>query len=164
MSAPGVSTWMDTVGGVRRPGVSDFNGAQLEDNGLFPPDPQTMPTSALLNTGSLNAVSVGQVVPNATISVQASATPTLLFVTCCNTNYTIVSGTFTLTRVSAGVYTITWAAGVLPPQVSGDKGYLNIVLGAGNYAIGVTRIAGGIKITTTENGALTDLNFTVDIM
>ena len=173
MGAPGTSTWDDPVNGPHRPGSTDFNGASLVDNANFPP-PTTgsHPTSAMMNTQSLNAVSVGQVVPNVTASVNAGVGPTFAFVASCIKAINL-SGGMSVYRVSAGVYWVTWANNAaMPAQVAQDKAFLNLALGAHNYSIAAVRGAynpgggavPGVNVTTTQDGVLTDLPFTVDIM
>jgi hypothetical protein len=164
MPAGGVSTWdgnpAQGLANGYRPGPEDFNGAELKDDPVNPPDPQTMPTSALLNTTELCVVSVGKAVANAGIGINAGATPTVAFYwTAANE---ISGNPFTVTRVGAGNYQITWAAGLLP--ISGfPKAHLNAVLGAHNYAISAVNISNGVQVYTTIDGALADITFSVDM-
>ena len=170
---PGTSTWVDRTLGPHRPGSVDFNGIGLINDAARMPDPATMPTAGLLNGHSSFAVSVGSVIPNAVVSVTGGAVPVLAFVAACDPSVTTVSSTLNLTRISAGVVWLSWAAGTFPAQVANDKVHLNAVLGAHNYAAGAVRgtvpsgtYAGqaGIQVTTVQDAALTDLSFTLDIM
>lgn len=141
-----------------RPGSSDFNGAALQNKASNPPDPSTMPTAELLNTMSLELVSIGKMIPVAFISVNAGGSPTTAYWSTAANN--IGSNPFTVTRNGAGDYSITYAAGTLPTPAAQPAATLNVQLGAHNYAIGAINITNGIRVTTTEDGALTDLNFT----
>ena len=171
---PGTSTWVDRVLGPHRPGSPDFNGIGLVNDAIKPPDPATMPTAGLLNGHSSFAVSVGSVIPNAVVSVNAGGgPPTFVFVTACDPSITTVSGALNLTRISTGVVWVSWAAGTFPAQVANDKAYLNGALGAHNYAISATRgtvpsgtYAGqaGVLVSTVQDAAAADLSFTLDIM
>lgn len=143
-----------------RPGTADFNGANLQNDPVYVPDPNTMPTAPLFNTYSYEIVSIGKMIPVAFISVNAGASPTVAFWSTAANN--IASNPFTVTRTGAGNYNVTYAAGTLPAPTAQPRGSLNVVLGAHNYAIGAVNIVNGIQVTTTQDGALTDLNFTVD--
>lgn len=144
-----------------RPGLPDFNGAALADDPVNPPDPQTMPTSALLNTYGKQLVSYGKVVACAGVGVNAGASPTFQYWT--TAANLIVSNPFTLTRVGAGNYQITYAANLLP--IAGwPQSQLNAVLGAHNYAISAVNIANGVQVYTVQDGALADLNFSVSFI
>ncbi len=165
MPAPGASTFdgnpnatPPTTAGYR-PGASDFNGAALKNLGTNPPDPATMPTAELFNTYSLCMTSVGKMVPVAFISINAGASPTTAFwSTAANL---IVVNPFTVTRNSVGNYSITWPANTFPAAAAQPHAQLNVVLSANNYAIGAVNITNGVQVTTTQGGALADLNFTV---
>lgn len=165
MTAPGQSTFdgnpnaTPAVSTGYRPGLSDFNGGALKDDPQYPPDPSTMPTSALFNTIAAMLVSMGKMVPTAFIGINAGASPTVAWWgTAANL---IGANPFTVTRNSAGNYSITWTAGVLPNALGAPNAQINAVLGAHNYSIGTVNIANGVQVTTTEDGVLTDLNFTV---
>lgn len=142
-----------------RPGSADFNGAALLDDPTYPPDPSTMPTANLFNTTDLLIVSLGKMVPVAFISVVAGASPTVAFWSTAANN--IVGNPFTVTRTAAGNYSITTPANTLPAPVSQPQGELNVVLGAHNYGVSAVNITNGVQVTTTQDGALADLNFTV---
>lgn len=142
-----------------RPGLADFNGAQLANDPIFVPDPSTMPTAPLFNTYGYLLTSVGKMIPVAMISINAGASPTVAFWTTAANN--IASNPFTTTRTAAGNYNITAAANTFPAPIAQSDANLNVVLGAHNYAIGCVNIANGVQVTTTQDGVLTDLNFTV---
>jgi hypothetical protein len=173
MPAPGQSTFdgnpnlpTPTTQGYR-PGAPDFNGAALVDLNTNPANAGTMPTSALLNTDSLQLVSVSRMIPWGAFDLIAGATPTLAFWRNAANNITSGSGTsgspFTVTRNAAGDYSVTWATGQYPAPVGQPRATLNAVLGAHNYGVGVTNITNGVRVTTTIDGALADINVGVDI-
>ena len=165
MPAPNGSTFDGNAQAVHpttvgyRPGLSDFNGGALQDDPVNPPDPQTMPTSGLLNTLSAESVSYGKAVACAGIGINAGATPTVAFFwTAANL---IASNPFTVTRNAAGDYSITFAANLLP--ITGwPKPYLNALIGATSCSIAAVNITNGVRVQVTQGGALTDLDFSVD--
>jgi hypothetical protein len=165
MPAGGISTFdgnpnaTPAVTNGYRPGPSDFNGAALKDDPVNPPDPQTMPTSALLNGTELTLVSMGKAVAVGGIGINASATPTVAFFWIAAN--LVVGNPYNVVRNAAGDYSITWASNLLP-IVGWPKPYLNVQLGAHEYAIGAVNITNGVRVTTVEDGALADLNFSVD--
>lgn len=168
MPAGGISTFdgnpnlaIPTTQGYR-PGDADFNGAALQDLGKAPPNPATMPTAALYNTYSKQLESVSRMIPYAVASVIAAVSPSIPFWRVAANNVT--SNPFTLTRVGTGNYQLTLTNPALFPSAVGQAtASLNVVLGAHNYAIGVVNISNGVHITTTEDGVLTDLNFTAEL-
>jgi hypothetical protein len=167
------STWNDAINGPHRPGLSDFNGIGLVDDAISPPaNDGTMPTSAVLNCEAATTVSTGSMVPNLTVSVASGVGPTFYFVASAISAITLVAG-LVVTRVSAGIYWVTWTSNAaLPAQVANDKAYINATLGAHTYGIGVVRgtfnpgggVVPGVKVTTVIDGALADIDFTVDVM
>jgi hypothetical protein len=164
MPAGGISTFdgnpnaSPVVTAGYRPGVADFNGAALTNDPVNPPDPATMPTAPLFNTIDLLLVSACKMIPTALISVVAGASPTVAFwSTAANL---IVANPFTVTRNSVGNYSITYAAGTLPTPTAQPEAALNVLLAAHSYSIGAVNVANGVQVTTTQDGALTDLNFT----
>lgn len=142
-----------------RPGINDFNGAALKNDPVNMPDPATMPTAELFNTLDFTAVSIGKMVPNGFISVVAGGSPTTAFWSTAANN--IGSNPFSITRNGAGDYSITVAANTFPTPAAQPHAQLNVQLGAASYSIGAVNIANGVRVTTTQGGALTDLNFTV---
>lgn len=166
MPSPGISTFdgnpnatpPTTVG--YRPGPDDFDGAELEDDPVNVPDPETMPTSAQMNTRSLLLVSICKAIGVAGFGINASASPTFAFFwTAANL---IVGNPFTLTRVGAGHYQITWAAGQFPiagwPRVR-----LNTAVVSGHsYSVSALNMTNGIEVWTFDNGALADLSFSAE--
>lgn len=164
MPAPNLSTWdgnpntSPPTTTPYRPGTADFNGAGLTNDPVYPPNAATMPTAELFNTIGFLLTSIGKMVPNAFISVNAGASPTTAFWSTAANN--ILTNPFTITRNSVGNYTITVSANVLPAPAAQSLAVLNVVLGAHNYSIGCVNVANGVQVTTTQDGALTDLNFT----
>lgn len=143
-----------------RPTPSDFNGAQLVDDSTFPPDPSTMPTAELFNTIGLTLVSVGKAVAVAGFGINAGTSPTMAWWwTAANL---IATNPFSVTRNSVGNYFVTWGANLFP-VFGWPRCDLNVVLGAHNYAIGAVYGVNGVSVTTTQDGALTDLSFSVSI-
>lgn len=148
-----------------RPGLPDFNGGALTDDPQFPPDPATMPTSALLNTDSYQHVSVGKMMVVGRIGVGAGASPTTRWwQVAAITSSWAQTNPFTITRVGAGNYQITWTAGLFP--IVGDpEAFLAIIGGSHNYSIQAAYITGsgtqGVQVTTQQDGVPTDLNFHV---
>jgi hypothetical protein len=164
-TAPGGSTFdgnanlqvPTTVG--YRPGTADFNGAALADSQTNPPNAGTMPTAALLNTYGYMLISACGMIPFGVISVNAGASPTTAFWKVAALK--ILTNPFTITRNSVGNYNITYAANTFPAPISQPNAALNVVLGAHNYGIGAVNITNGCQVTTVQDAALTDLNFTL---
>ena len=156
-NAPGTSTW-DLVS-PRRPTTNDFNGAAKVDDQQFVPDPQTMVSGLEYNTLCLLVVAMGKVLPNATFSITGGNPPTLAgFAAAASA---VVSGTFTLTRNSAGDVSITWPANTFPtatcaPEVSTNAGV--------QCSVDAVAITNGVRVRTfNAAGAPTDLSFTVTL-
>lgn len=143
-----------------RPTLNDFNGAALEDDAVNPPDPQTMPCAPVLNTTGYTIVSLGKMVPCANFAVTPGVSPAILSWVTAALN--IVSDPFTPSRNGAGDYSITFPANTFPIQGQ-PKAHLNVQLGNHNYSIGVVSITNGVRVTTTQDGVLTDLPFSVDL-
>jgi len=145
-----------------RPGVNDFNGAALQ-NDMRPgraPDPLTMPTAELFNSTAYMVVSACKMIPSASISVNAGASPTVAFWTTAANK--ITTNPFTTVRNAAGDYSITAPANTLPTPNAFPKASLAVALGAHNYGVSAVPITNGIRVTTTQDGALTDLSFRAD--
>lgn len=167
MPAPGQSTFdgnpnanpPTTVG--YRPGLSDFNGAALTDDPVNPPDPATMPTSAQQNTLGAMEVSFGKICPAGWFGITAGVSPVMSFFGTAANN--TVGNPYTIARVGAGNYQITWAANTFP-LVAGPKAYLNFLGGANTYSIEAVYIVNGVQITTQQGGVLTDLNFWCELI
>ncbi len=148
-----------------RPGASDFNGIGLVDDQEFPPDPKTMPTANLMNSEAATLVVLARLVPVAVLSVTGGTNPSINAFTAAPTAVATepASSTFTVTRNAAGDVSITWAANTFPAPVAAPMAALNVQLGAHNYAIGIVAITNGVRVTTTQDGALTDLSFTLQL-
>lgn len=143
-----------------RPTPADFNGASLTNLSTFPPNPATMPTAELLNTTALTVVSHGKMVSVATFGVNAGASPTMEFWS--TAALLIVSNPFAITRNGVGDYSITWAANLFP--IAGwPRAMINALIGATNASICAVNITNGVRVQTTQGGALTDLNFSVAV-
>lgn len=168
MAAPGYSPFDGNVNASPptsvgyRAGPSDFNGIGLVNDPVYPPDPATMPTAELLNTYSYLFISICKAIGVAGLGVNGGASPTVAFWwTAANQ---IASNPFVLTRNSAGDISVTWAANLFP--IAGwPRARLNVVggLGAHNYAISSVNITNGARVTTTLDGALTDLSFSLEV-
>lgn len=165
MPAPGISTFdgnpetSPPTTTPYRPGTSDFNGAALADDPTYPPDPQTMPTANLFNTIALLLVSACKMIPFAIVSVTAGASPVIAFWNTAAND--IDANPFTLARTAAGNYTLSWTAGAFPSAAAQPVVALNLELGAHNYGAGAVYGTNSVQVTTTEDGALADLPFTV---
>lgn len=166
MPAPGTSTWdgnanaSPPVTNAYRPGASDFNGAALQDDAVNPPNPATMPTSAQQNTIGLLLVSIGKLIPNATISINGGAPPTVQYQYYAMNNSTPA---LTITRVGAGNVQLTWPANTFPAPVAFPKAHLSTGGTAG--FIEAVAISNGVQVRTyNSSGTLTDMSFVVDVM
>jgi hypothetical protein len=144
-----------------RPGLDDFDGAQCIDDPSEPVETNDMPRSSCWNTFGYMLVSACKMIAVANISVTAGVSPTTAFWNTAANN--IAANPFTITRNSVGNYSLTFTAGTFPAPTSAARAFLNVLLGAHNYSIGCVNIANGVQVTTTQDGALTDLNFTVDL-
>jgi hypothetical protein len=166
MTAPNGSTFdgnpnaspATTVG--YRPGQGDFNGAALTDDPSFPPDPATMPTAELFNTYAYLLISICKAIGVAGAAITAGVSPVVSsFWTAA---LLIASNPFTVTRNGVGDYSITWAANLFP--IAGQpRARINALIGATNASIGAVNITNGVRIQTTQGGALTDLNFSFEV-
>ena len=152
-----------------RPGLDDANGAALADDPIYPPDPQTMPTSALLNYFGAFLVSIGRAIAVAGFGLNAGANPTFQFWWTGSNDITAAGvNPFTVTRVAAGHYQITWTSGLFP-LVGWPKPYLNAAGSAANLGITAEYMTSppagtqGVEVWTVQGGALTDLNCQVDL-
>lgn len=157
MTSPNKSPWDDTT--AHRPSTADYEGCALLDHPTRPPVPSQHPTSAQLNTIGFTHVSIGKIVPNAIVSINGGASPTIAYQSQAPSAVTV----YTVTRNGPGDISITWPANTYPPPVQQPVAALNVQLGAFNYAIGAINIANGVRVVTTQTAALTDLSFTVQI-
>ena len=177
MPAPGTSTWdgnanlSPPVTAPYRPGAADFNGIALADSAVYPPNPRTMPTAALLNTWSAMAVMLGRLCQNLTMSVRyVSNAPVIDSFTTAPTAAASLpaASTFTIARTAGGSafgdITITWPAGTFPAALTQPKAYLNWALGPTSFSIGIVAVTNGVRVTTTQGNALVDLPFTFEVM
>jgi hypothetical protein len=143
-----------------RPGLPDFNGAACQNDTANPPDPLTMPTAECWNTFGAQHVSVGKMVACATFGLVAQSVPILQYwQTAANL---IIANPFTLTRVGAGNYQITWSANTFP-LIGWPKAGLVLIGGSHNYSVECAYITNGVQVTTQVDGVLTDLNFWVEL-
>jgi hypothetical protein len=150
-----------------RPGPEDFDGAAFEDLGSDPPNQRVMESSDNENTKDWQLISVSRMIPWGSFSLIAGATPSLAYWRLASNLITSGTGTsgspFTVVRNAAGDYSITYPTGKFPAPVAQPGGTLNVVLGAHTYGIGVTNITNGVRVTTVVDGALADVNCTVDL-
>jgi len=168
MGATGLSTYDVTSSAFspHRPGLEDFNGAAKSDDVEDEPDPQTDPNAEEWNEMERCIVSLGQVSDVARVGVTADATPSIAWYTTAATD--ITANPFTLTRTSAGRYSLTWAAGLFPmagwPRVHlhADPGAHNLTATA---IVNASPPGGqnGVLIYTNQDGAGADINFSVDL-
>lgn len=157
MSGQDGSTWDLAV--PRRPGVDDYNDCAKEDDAAFPANPLTMPTAPEYNELCAHDVVYGRMTPNATISIASGATPSVLDFTAAPSD--VVLATFAVTRNAAGDVSITWPANTFPPALTRPKAFLN----NGPGMIWADNITNGVRVKTYDKGgALTDTDFTVDVM
>lgn len=167
MPAPGQSTFdgnpnanPPTIVGYR-PGLPDFNGGALTDDGRFPPDPSTMPTAALFNTIAAMLVSLGRASHVGGFAITAGASPVMSSWWAAGNNIASGSNPFSITKNGPGDYSITWPAGLFP-TTGQPHAWLNVQLTGGHsVSIGAVWIANGVRVTTTQDTTLTDLNFSV---
>ena len=142
----------------RRPSLADLGSATKEDDEDFPPDPQTMPTSAEINIAQklMTQMLSGfwslklQVAPGASPSVQASWSMTTNAVT------------FTAVQNGTGDYTITWTAGAFPSSIHGPRAWIT---DTGKwYQPDAQVVSNGVRVKTYNSaGTATDANFIVEI-
>jgi hypothetical protein len=165
MPAPGQSTFdgnpkanpPTTIG--YRPGLSDFNGASCIDVPATPPSPPTQPTADCWNTCGNQHVSAGKMIAVANVAVNAGGSPSVQsWATAANL---IQTSPFTLTRVSAGVYQITWPPSTFP-LTGWPKAYLNTQSTSAG-GISAFYITNGVQVNTFLAGAAADANFNVDL-
>ena len=179
MPAPGTSTWdgnanlSPPVTAPYRPGAADFNGIALADSAVYPPNPRTMPTAALLNTWSAMGVMLGRLCQNLTMSVRYSSggAPIIDSFTTAPTAAASLpaASTFTVNRTTGGAangdISISWPVGTFPAALTQPKAYLNVSLGANSYSIGIVAYGStSVRVTTNQGSTPTDLPFTFEVM
>lgn len=166
-NAPNANPWDAPF--LRRPSLQDFNNAQKTDDPNAPaPDPSTMPNSAEENTVKFCLVAMGQMIPSAEVSVTAGGSPAITSTLSPTDTLNGNLGAFTITRNAAGDYWVelTTASSALA-LIGQPRAYLNVVGGAHNYSVEATYGTGpahsnpAARVTTQQDGVLTDLNFTV---
>lgn len=142
----------------QRPSLADFNGASKSDEAAYLPDPTTMPNAAEWNTMGRLLAAMGQMVPNASVSIASGGSPTVSSVRTAAS--AVNSGTFTVTRNGAGDVSITWPANTFPATLGPPRAFLN---NAGSGMISAVAVTNGMRIRTyNAAGAATDLDFTAD--
>lgn len=157
MVAPNANTFDLAI--PRRPGTNDFNGVAKIDDSNEPPDPQTMPNAAEWNTIEWLVLALGRVMPVLVLSILGSASPSVISFPCARS--TVVIGTFTVTRNSAGDVSITWPANTFPASASPPIVSLN---GSADGRITADAIANGVRVYSyNAAGAATDRSFTVQV-
>jgi hypothetical protein len=175
MPSPGQSTFdgnpnlqVPTTQGYR-PGDGDFDGAAFQNlsGTAGTPNPTVIPSANLFNTFCKQLESCSRMIPFASVSVLGGGAPSIAFWRVAANLITSGSGTsgspFTVTRNSVGNLSIIYPAGIFPGPMAQPDGALNLVLGAHNYSIGFVNITNGVQVTTTQDGVLTDLSFTVNM-
>jgi hypothetical protein len=176
MPAPGQATWdgnpnaSPPITAPYRPSSADFNGASLSDDPVFPPNPATMPTAELLNTYSLQLVTVSRMCPNIRAGVTGGTAP---FISAFTATPTAVygasaAGTFGVTRGQTGQVTVYWNSGAFPASLTPPSAYLNGSIGPTGacVSIGATTFgptANGVVVTTTQGNAYADLPFCFEV-
>jgi hypothetical protein len=156
MPAPNKSTYDNG----NRPTPSDFNGISLTNDPQFPPDPASQPTAELFNTWSFLLISAGKAVGVAGFAVNAGPSPSIAsWWTAANL---IASNPFNLVRNGVGDYSITWAANLFP--IAGwPRAELNQLPISSTACIGAVNVTNGVRVQTTQGGALTDLPFSIEV-
>lgn len=159
IAAP-VNTW-DDPSGARRPSLNDMGGASLEDDAKNPPNPNLHPTSAQLNQYATQCRSIGSTAPSAIIDVTNNGSAAVIArMTACGTN--VLSGTFTVTRVSVGLVSITWTPGALPVSVANPT--IQMTTDAPWLDAIPIPISNGFQVKSRDNtNTLADGNFTIVI-
>lgn len=158
---PGISTY-DVTPNAYRAGTSDFNGADLENDPDEPPDFNTFPTAALLNTICLQLIALGKVTPSLIVSITGGTTPAVAYQSAAGSGVANV----TPTRNSAGNVTLAWTSGAIPPNLSQPMVTLNVASpGSHSYTATATLGTNGESLTvvTYQDGTPTDLSFTVAV-
>lgn len=154
MAAPNKSTFDLTP--PRRPGKTDFNDIQKQDDAKYPPNIRTQPNAAEWNTMEWLLIALGRVMPVCLISVAAGA---ITQFSSAGSNVSLA--TFTPTLVSPGVVEITWPADTFPPAIANPVASLNASVAG---MITTEAITNGVRIRTfNSSGVATTLSFTVHV-
>ena len=173
----GISTW-DASPVPYRPGLPDFNGAALTNRADAPPNPATFPTANLLNGTALMEVGIGQVVPNAVLSVTfVGGNPTInagVAIAGFSPGATspITNGALTIERTPSGSYNgdvfIYWPANTFPAPVRRPMASLNgttaALAPAADWYTDVGTGNSGVRIVCRSySNSVADLPFSVSI-
>ena len=156
----------------RPPNITDFNGAEKEDDAEEPPDPNTMPNAPEWNTVEQTLVAMGAMCPLAEVAVTAGSLPAISNVLSPSSAVNGNPAAFYLTRNAAGDYWVETGNGsVAFPAVSGSPKSWITSLTAGTVAISQGTIVcqygtgpnsqQAIRVRTYAAGSLTDMNFCV---
>ena len=168
----GISTW--DASPPYKPGLPDFNGAALVNNGLAPPNPATFPTANLLNTFSLLLASLCAMAQNARVSVVYSGgLPVLdsgVAAAGVSPGATNPIPGLTIIRTVGGAANgdvfVYWAAGTFPPAGTRPTVCMNGAAPGFICADWYTDGSGntGVRIVAKNtSGTATDLPFTVEV-
>jgi hypothetical protein len=167
MAAPNANTF--DLSPPRRPTIADFNNASKQDDPNNPPNIATMPNSGEWNTMAFLLVALGQSIPTARVSVDASASPSIASVIGPGTAVNGKTSAFVLTRVGAGEYWVECAtSALLPTAGSQPSAYLNSATAIASASASATYGTGpslgnpAVLVLTDIGGSLADCNFTVD--
>lgn len=152
-----------------RPGLNDFEGADLEDDVEEPPNPLIDPTSAVWNTICRTLAAVGGVVPIFRLGITGHATQPFInaLASVCSAHTQVpvsghVFGSFTILRNSIGNVTISWDDTLVPDPAfppyaclnASDAGMITVPPGSTNAVVVITR---------DHSGSLADLSFTLTV-
>jgi hypothetical protein len=142
-------------------GLDDVNGAACVNDPVNVPNPPQQPTAPCWNTMCAQLVSHDRGAPAGGFGITAGPTPTFAYwFAASGAIMAAAINPYAMVRVGAGNYQFTWAPGTFP-LVSWPAASLVLIGGNHTYGIQAAYISNGVQVTTQQDGALTDLNFSV---
>lgn len=102
-------------GGPRRPDLNDLGGEDFADNGGAAPHKGIDPYAGYYSEHARNVAGLNRLTPTARVWIEWTGAAWII-VGAEGMGTAIDDTSFTLTPVSAGIVTVSWAAGTLPPM------------------------------------------------
>lgn len=150
--------------------IGDLGDAALVDDAANPPIPPQMPYSAQLNQWATQLGGMNRVIVAADIQIHfVAGAPTLYNVAAMssliNTAWAVAQANMTVTHVGAGVVTVSWPQGSIPPPRAVPRAWALSGPNAQPVAVATT-VAGnpGVQVSTWNlSGTPTDMDFVVSV-
>lgn len=139
----------------RRPSLADVGGASVQDDALYPPDPLTMPTAAMLNVvQKLVAQACAGMLPALKFQLTHGASPSVAAQWQMGASVVVL----TAAKNGAGDYTVTWPADGFPTPIHRGTGW--VVVSGAYCPVEVAPVANGVRCKVYDAaGAAADVDF-----